>query len=37
MADSAMEKILARPNREKTVVNLSAKFAKNSTNHMKGK
>ena len=37
LADSAMEKLLARPNREQTVVNLSARFAINSTNHMKDK
>lgn len=37
LADSAMEKLLSRPNREQTVVNLSARFATNSTNHMKGK
>lgn len=37
LADSAMEKLLARPNREQTVVNLSARFTKNSSNHLKGK
>ncbi|MDR0808668.1 MAG: tyrosine-type recombinase/integrase [Gemmobacter sp.] len=37
LADSAMEKLLSRPNREQTVVNLRAKFAINSNNHMKGK
>lgn len=36
LADSAMEKLLLRPNREQTVVNLSAKFATNFTNYMKG-
>lgn len=36
LADSAMEKLLSRPNREQTVVNLQARFATNSTNHLKG-
>lgn len=36
LADSAMQKLLARPNREQTVVNLAQWFANNSSNHMKG-
>lgn len=37
MADSAFAKLLSRPNREQTVVNLPHRFAKNSTNAMKKK
>lgn len=37
LADTAMEKLLARPNREQTVVNLSPRFATFSSNNMKGK
>lgn len=37
LADSAMEKLLARPNREQTVVNLSPRFAKFSDKQLKGK
>ncbi|MFA5581825.1 MAG: tyrosine-type recombinase/integrase [Paracoccaceae bacterium] len=36
LADSAMQKLLARPNREQTVVNLAQWFANNSSNNMKG-
>ena len=37
MADSAMEKLLSRPNQKQTVVNLQARFAENYANHMKEK
>lgn len=37
LADSAIAKLLSRPNREQTVVNLSERFAGYSTNHMKEK
>ena len=37
MADSAFEKLLSRPNREQTVVNLSHRFATNFPNDMKRK
>jgi integrase len=35
LADSAHAKLLSRPNREQTVVNLPQRFAKNSANVMK--
>ncbi|MFN3823224.1 MAG: hypothetical protein ACK4RN_04525 [Pseudorhodobacter sp.] len=37
MADSAFAKLLSRPNREQTVVNLSHRFAINSPKDMKTK
>ncbi len=37
MADTAFAKLLSRPNREQTVVNLSTRFAKNFPNAMKTK
>ncbi len=37
MADSAFAKLLSRPNREQTVVNLPLRFAKQTTNHLKTK
>ena len=37
LADSAHDKSLSRPNREQTVVSLSAKFAKNSPDDLKTK
>lgn len=37
MADSAFSKLLSRPNREQTVVNLPQRFATNSDNRMKRK
>lgn len=35
MADAAFAKLLSRPNREQTVVNLPQRFAKKSSNHLK--
>lgn len=37
MADSAMEKLIARPNGEQNVVNLPKRFAKKSSNNQKRK
>ena len=37
LADSAHAKLLSRPNREQTVVNLPARFAKDSPNDLKTK
>ena len=37
LADSAHAKLLSRPNRERTVVNLPERFAKNSPNELKTK
>jgi integrase len=37
MADSAFAKMLSRPNREQTVVNLPNRFAKKSPNDMKSR
>ena len=36
LADSAMQKLLSRPNREQTVVNLPHRFTTNSDKIMKG-
>ncbi|OWJ78545.1 tyrosine-type recombinase/integrase [Haematobacter genomosp. 1] len=35
LADAAMQKLISRPNREQTVVNLPHRFAKNNDNNMK--
>ena len=37
LADDAMGKLIARPNREQTVVNLPERFARNSPKSLKGK
>lgn len=37
LADSAFGKLLSRPNREQTVVNLPGRFAKNSAKKLKEK